>query len=200
MHEASTGDVVVARVDGYPGDQLRTLAQDLQHRGRRVVVLAGEHDDKVAVAVASDGSLDAASTVKSLAAHVGGGGGGSERLALAGGRDAKRHRRGARRGEGALSTEWRGSSASTPARSAVGSPSPIRRTRWPFLDRRSRTTTQLIESLRALVDEEGVTTIVVGRPVALSGNETAARTKPTNLFTRVVGRLSARWSDSGTNG
>jgi alanyl-tRNA synthetase len=27
--------------------------------------------------------------VKSLAAHVGGGGGGSERLALAGGRDAK---------------------------------------------------------------------------------------------------------------
>jgi alanyl-tRNA synthetase len=89
LHDASTGDVVVARVDGYPGDQLRTLAQDLQHRGRRVVVLAGEHDDKVAVAVASDGSLDAASTVKSLAAHVGGGGGGSERLALAGGRNAK---------------------------------------------------------------------------------------------------------------
>jgi alanyl-tRNA synthetase len=89
LHEASTGDVVVARVDGYPGDQLRTLAQDLQHRGRRVVVLAGAHDDKVAVAVASDGSLNAASTVKSLAAHVGGGGGGSERLALAGGRDAK---------------------------------------------------------------------------------------------------------------
>jgi alanyl-tRNA synthetase len=89
LHDASIGDVVVARVDGYPGDQLRTLAQDLQHRGRRVVVLAGEHDDKVAVAVASDGSLDAASTVKSLASHVGGGGGGSERLALAGGRDAK---------------------------------------------------------------------------------------------------------------
>ena len=88
LHEASTGDVVVARVDGYPGDQLRTLAQDLQHRGRRVVVLAGAFDDKVAVVVASDGSLDAASAVKSLAAHVGGGGGGSERLALAGGRDA----------------------------------------------------------------------------------------------------------------
>jgi alanyl-tRNA synthetase len=89
LHDASTGDVVIARVDGYAGDQLRTLAQDLQHRGRRVVVLAGAFDDKVAVVVASDGSLDAASTVKTLAAHVGGGGGGSERLALAGGRDAK---------------------------------------------------------------------------------------------------------------
>jgi len=83
----STGDVVVARVDGYSGDQLRTLAQDLQHRGRRVVVLVGENDDKVVLVVASDGTLDAASTVKSLASHVGGGGGGSARLALAGGRD-----------------------------------------------------------------------------------------------------------------
>jgi alanyl-tRNA synthetase len=88
LHQSSPGDAVVARVDGYPGDQLRTLAQDLQHRGRRVVVLAGECDERVAVAVATDGSLDASSTVKSLAAHVGGGGGGSERLALAGGRDA----------------------------------------------------------------------------------------------------------------
>jgi alanyl-tRNA synthetase len=88
LNDASTGDVVVARVDGYPGEQLRTLAQDLQHRGRRVVVLAGEQDGKVAVAVATDGSLDAATTVKTLAAHVGGGGGGSGRLALAGGRDA----------------------------------------------------------------------------------------------------------------
>jgi alanyl-tRNA synthetase len=85
----STGDVVVARVDGYSGDQLRTLAQDLQHRGRRVVVLVGENDDKVSLAVATDGSLDASSTVKSLASHVGGGGGGSARLALAGGRDPR---------------------------------------------------------------------------------------------------------------
>jgi alanyl-tRNA synthetase len=88
LDAASTGDVVVARVDGYGGEQLRTLAQDLQHRGRRVVVVVGESDDKVSLAVATDGSLDAASTVKSLAAHVGGGGGGSSRLALAGGRDA----------------------------------------------------------------------------------------------------------------
>jgi alanyl-tRNA synthetase len=48
----------------------------------------GESDAKVSLAVATDGSLDAAVTVKTLAAHVGGGGGGSSRLALAGGRDA----------------------------------------------------------------------------------------------------------------
>jgi alanyl-tRNA synthetase len=89
LHESSPGDVVVARVDGYPGEQLRTLAQDLQHRGRRVVVLVGADDGKVAIVVATDGSLDAAATVKALATHVGGGGGGSARLALAGGRDVQ---------------------------------------------------------------------------------------------------------------
>jgi len=88
LDAASDGDVVVARVDGYPGEQLRTLAQEIQHRGRRVVVVVGESEGKVSLAVATDGTLDAASTVKSLAAHVGGGGGGSSRLALAGGRDA----------------------------------------------------------------------------------------------------------------
>ncbi len=88
LHDASSGDLVVARVDGYPGEQLRTLAQDLQNRGRRVVVLVGADGDKVAIAVASDGTLDAADTVKTLAQKVGGGGGGSSRLALAGGRDA----------------------------------------------------------------------------------------------------------------
>ncbi|MGH3733641.1 MAG: alanine--tRNA ligase [Acidimicrobiales bacterium] len=89
LHESSPGDVVVARVDGYPGEQLRTLAQDLQHRGRRVVVLAGVDDGKVSIAVATDQSIDASATVKTLAGSVGGGGGGSGRLALAGGRDAK---------------------------------------------------------------------------------------------------------------
>ncbi|MFZ0768258.1 MAG: alanine--tRNA ligase, partial [Acidimicrobiales bacterium] len=88
LDSLSAGDVVVARVDGYGGEQLRTLAQELQHRGRRVVVVVGESDDKVSLAVATDGSIDAASTVKTLASHVGGGGGGSSRLALAGGRDA----------------------------------------------------------------------------------------------------------------
>ncbi len=87
LHDASSGDLVVARVDGYSGEQLRTLAQDLQNRGRRVVVLVGAEGDKVAIAVASDGSLDAAATVKTLAQKVGGGGGGSARVALAGGRD-----------------------------------------------------------------------------------------------------------------
>jgi alanyl-tRNA synthetase len=84
---ASDAPVLVARVDGYPGEQLRTLAADVQRRGRRAVILVGAAEDKVSIAVASDESLDAQSTVKSLAALVGGGGGGSPRLALAGGRD-----------------------------------------------------------------------------------------------------------------
>lgn len=87
LHNQVNGDALVARVDGYPGEQLRTLAQDLQRRGRRVVVLVGAHEEKVTLAVSTDESLDAQSTVKSLAALVGGGGGGSARLALAGGRD-----------------------------------------------------------------------------------------------------------------
>lgn len=88
LSRESEGDRIVARIDGYPGDQLRVLAQSLQRSGRRVVVLAGLVEDKVAVVVASDGSLDAARSVKDLAALVGGGGGGSTQLALAGGRDA----------------------------------------------------------------------------------------------------------------
>ena len=87
LHAASDAPTLVARVDGYPGEQLRSLAADLQRRGRRAVVLVGAAEDKVSIAVASDESLDAQSTVKSLAALVGGVGGGSARLALAGGRD-----------------------------------------------------------------------------------------------------------------
>ncbi len=83
------GDRIVARVDGYAGDQLRSLAQRLQQRGRRLVVLAGVVEDKVAVVVATDGERDAVATVKELAALVGGGGGGSTTLALAGGRRAE---------------------------------------------------------------------------------------------------------------
>ena len=64
LHAASAGDVVVARVDGYAGEQLRTLAQDLQRRGRRVVVVVGESSTtRSRLAVATDGSLDAASPV-----------------------------------------------------------------------------------------------------------------------------------------
>jgi alanyl-tRNA synthetase len=54
-----------------------------------VVVLAGADEGKVSIVVATDGSLDASTTVKALASHVGGGGGGSARLALAGGRDVQ---------------------------------------------------------------------------------------------------------------
>ena len=89
LHQRSADPVLVARVDGYAGDQLRSLAQGLQRRGRRCVVLVGAHESKVAIAVASDDSLDASSAVKELAALVGGGGGGSPRLALAGGRDVE---------------------------------------------------------------------------------------------------------------
>jgi alanyl-tRNA synthetase len=89
LHAESDASVLVARVDGYPGEQLRTLAQNLQRRGRRAVVLAGASDGKVSIAVASDDTLDAQNTVKKLAVLVGGGGGGSVRLALAGGRDVE---------------------------------------------------------------------------------------------------------------
>jgi alanyl-tRNA synthetase len=87
LHTQAIGDLIVARLDGYTGEQLRTLAQDLQRRGRRAVVLVGTSDDKVSIAVASDASLDATETVKDLAKFVGGGGGGAPHLALAGGRD-----------------------------------------------------------------------------------------------------------------
>ncbi|MHB1905580.1 MAG: alanine--tRNA ligase [Acidimicrobiales bacterium] len=87
LDRASTGDALWARVDGVAQDQLRVVAADLQRRGRRVVVLVGEVEGKVALAVATDGSLDAAATVRALAGQVGGGGGGSDRLAVAGGRD-----------------------------------------------------------------------------------------------------------------
>jgi alanyl-tRNA synthetase len=87
LHAQSEGAVLVTRVDGYSGEQLRTLAQDLQRRGRRAVVVVGAFEGKVSLAVASDESLDAQVAVKQLAALIGGGGGGSARLALAGGRD-----------------------------------------------------------------------------------------------------------------
>ena len=89
LHASSDAAVLVARVDGYSGEQLRTLAQNLQRRGRRAVVVVGASDAKVSLAVASDETLDAQATVKSLAGLVGGGGGGSPRLALAGGRDVE---------------------------------------------------------------------------------------------------------------
>jgi alanyl-tRNA synthetase len=80
--------VVVRRRDGLIPDQLRELAQAVRRRGPSVVVVAGSPDGtKAAVAVASDGAVDAGHTVRELAALVGGGGGGSPELAVAGGRD-----------------------------------------------------------------------------------------------------------------
>ena len=87
LHAKTSGDAVIARVDGYGGDQLRTLAQDLQRRGRRMVALVGFDGEKVSIAVASDASLDAGAAVKALASLVGGGGGGSKTIALAGGKN-----------------------------------------------------------------------------------------------------------------
>ncbi len=79
---------VVARVDGLTSDQLRDLVQAVRRLGPAVAVVAGSPDGaKVALAVASGGSVDAGATVKRLAAAVGGGGGGSPELAVAGGKD-----------------------------------------------------------------------------------------------------------------
>ncbi|HXX91476.1 MAG TPA: alanine--tRNA ligase [Acidimicrobiales bacterium] len=84
---AAADGVVVERLDGYGADALRDMAQAVRRAGPDTVVLAGSPDGaKVAVAVAS-GPLDAAATVKELAAVVGGGGGGSPELAVAGGKD-----------------------------------------------------------------------------------------------------------------
>jgi putative Holliday junction resolvase len=43
-----------------------------------------------------------------------------------------------------------------------------------------------LSSLAALVEEEGVTTIVVGRPIALSGNETTSTRNADALFAAIV--------------
>ncbi|HXQ60005.1 MAG TPA: alanine--tRNA ligase [Acidimicrobiales bacterium] len=85
---AARDGVVVVRVDDLSPDQLRDLAQAVRKSGPAVVVVAGTPDGtKVAVAVASGGTVDAGATVKQLAAVVGGGGGGSPELAVAGGRE-----------------------------------------------------------------------------------------------------------------
>jgi alanyl-tRNA synthetase len=85
--EAVNG-AVVARVDDLAPDELRELAQAIRSHGSTVVVVAGTPDgQKVALAMASGGEIDAGATVKRLVAIVGGGGGGSPELAVAGGKD-----------------------------------------------------------------------------------------------------------------
>ena len=88
LMDSVNAGVLVARIDGVSVDELRTLAQDLRQRGTKYLLLVGDAGDgKVAVAVATDGSIDAKSVVKEIGAIVGGGGGGSTELATAGGKN-----------------------------------------------------------------------------------------------------------------
>jgi putative Holliday junction resolvase len=48
----------------------------------------------------------------------------------------------------------------------------------------------LIERLSALVDDEGIGAIIIGLPVALSGNETASTIDAQQLFEEVLERIS----------
>ncbi len=102
---AATADrgIVVARRDGEDPKALQNLAQAVRRAikadGPITVVLGGSPEgSKVAIACASDGGTNATELVRTLGAIVGGGGGGSAELALAGGKDPSRPRRGARRG------------------------------------------------------------------------------------------------------
>jgi len=88
LMESATAGLLVARVDGFSVDELRTVSQDLRQRGLKSLVLVGHAGDgKVAMTVATDGSIDAKAVVKELGSIVGGGGGGSAELATAGGKN-----------------------------------------------------------------------------------------------------------------
>jgi alanyl-tRNA synthetase len=87
--------LVTRRVEGLEKGALRGLSDSLRDRlGSGVVVLASEHDGKVAlvIAVSKDltGRVQAGRLVKELAPIVGGGGGGRPAFAEAGGRDASK--------------------------------------------------------------------------------------------------------------
>jgi alanyl-tRNA synthetase len=88
--EGASDGLLVARLEGRSGDELRTLAGDaLRRGGLEGVALGSVSDGKVALAVATDGSRDAKAVVKELGSMIGGGGGGSADLALAGGKSAE---------------------------------------------------------------------------------------------------------------
>lgn len=59
-----------------------------------------------------------------------------------------------------------------------------------FPRRALATNEQLVDSLRSLVDDEGVELVVIGRPVALSGNETASTQEADALYTLLVSGLA----------
>lgn len=80
--------LLVARLDGYGVDELRTVAQSIRSQGVEKCVIAGATSDgKVALVVATTGDPNATAIVKELASLVGGGGGGSSELATAGGKN-----------------------------------------------------------------------------------------------------------------
>ena len=82
------GDSLISEIPECSADELRSLAGDLLRRGSlRVVVVGSILDGKVAVAVATDGSLNAKDFVRDLGGLIGGGGGGSQELAVAGGKN-----------------------------------------------------------------------------------------------------------------
>lgn len=48
----------------------------------------------------------------------------------------------------------------------------------------------LVAALRLIADEEGVELVVIGRPVALSGNETASTKEADTLYARLSNELA----------
>ena len=183
---SSTATVLVARVDGYPGEQLRTLAQDLQRRGRRAVVLVGASDDKVAHRRGDrrvprrpgDGQAPRRRSWAAAAAV-------RPRLALAGwSRRARASTRCSPR-RARSSGAWRESSASIPARSAAASRSRTRRARWPFpagADRRRRRSPR---SLRWSPTRSPSTWSSSDVPSPCRGRETACTALADDLFARL---------------
>ena len=80
-------NAIIASLPETAADDLRQMAKQLrEHHGLRAVVLGSVLGDKVAVAVATDDSLDAKALVGEIGPCVGGGGGGSPTLAVAGGK------------------------------------------------------------------------------------------------------------------
>lgn len=85
--DAASDGICVEPLDKLSAEELRSLAGATLRKGAlRAVVLGSTVDAKVAIAVATDGSVDAKELVAKLGPLVGGGGGGSATLAVAGGK------------------------------------------------------------------------------------------------------------------
>ncbi|MEI8051191.1 MAG: DHHA1 domain-containing protein, partial [Actinomycetes bacterium] len=81
------GGILVTQVEAVGADDLRQMAGSIRQRGSlQVVVLGPALDGKVAIAVATDETVDAVGVVKEIGGLISGGGGGSPRLAVAGGK------------------------------------------------------------------------------------------------------------------